>query len=186
LSCGRLYLPFASAVDFNNELTRIMKMPTSRLILPVAIALTACAANLTTTSRALADDSQENQALKEQMRQMMQRMDALQKQVEALTKQQPATPPVATMPTPPQQALPGPDVAVRAPEKKFEEKEPLLHQILSGFYGTLDVSFDDVTKGIRGITAYSYSYAGAGPGTGYVNNGPKGTQLRLHHGQHRR
>jgi predicted porin len=141
------------------------------------MALTACAANITMSGAAFADDSQENQALKEQMRQMMQRMDALQKQVEALTKQQSATPPVATMPTPPQQALPGPDVALRAPEKKSEEKEPLLHQILSGFYGTLDVSFDDVTKGIRGLTAYSYSYAGAGPGTGYVNNGPKGTQI---------
>ena len=49
------------------------------------IALAACAANIFVQGSALADDAQENKALKEQMRQMMQRMDALQKQVEALS-----------------------------------------------------------------------------------------------------
>ena len=64
-----------------------------RLARPVLIALTACAANFIVQGSALADDAQENKALKEQMRQMMQRMDALQKQVEALSRQQAATPP---------------------------------------------------------------------------------------------
>lgn len=141
-------------------------------------ALVACVTSLGVYGPAFADDAQENQALKEQMRQMMQRMDALQKQVDQLSKQPSATAPPAVVatPTPAQQAAQGPDVA-QLGQSPYSEKEPLLHKIISGFYGTLDVSFDDVTKGIRGLTAYSYSYAGAGPGTGYVNNGPKGTQI---------
>ncbi len=61
-----------------------------RLARPMLIALAACAANFFVQGSALADDAQENKALKEQMRQMMQRMDALQKQVEALQRQQAA------------------------------------------------------------------------------------------------
>ena len=154
-----------------------------RLARPMLIALTACAANIFVQGFALADDAQENKALKEQMKQMMQRMDALQKQVEALSRQQAATPPpavVAAPPpvTPPPAALPPPaQVTGPATVAKAEEKEPLFKKFLSGFYGTLDVSLDDTTKGIRGLTAYSYSYAGGAPGTGYVNNGPKGTQI---------
>jgi predicted porin len=129
------------------------------------IALAACAATFLAQGNALADDTQENQALKEQMRQMMQRMDALQKQVEALTKQQAAAPPVVTAPPPPPPAaVPAPVVA-----QKYEEKEPLLHKILSGFYGTLDVSFDDTTKGINGLVAYPYSLVNPNnPNSGYV------------------
>jgi predicted porin len=132
----------------------------------VLIALAACAANIFVQGSALADDAQENKVLKEQMRQMMQRMDALQKQVDALSKQQAATPPpaVVTVPKP----APPPAVAA-APAVKFEEKEPLLHKILSGFYGTLDVSFDDTTKGMNGFVAYPYSLVDpANPNSGYV------------------
>src|SRR5277367_1169243 len=151
-----------------------------RLARPMLIALAACAANFLVQGSALADDAQENKALKEQMRQMMQRMDALQKQVEALSRQQAATPPPAVVAAPPQVPAP-PQVAPQVPGPvlvaKAEEKEPLFKKFLSGFYGTLDVSLDDTSKGIRGLTAYSYSYAGGAPGTGFVNNGPKGTQI---------
>jgi predicted porin len=137
------------------------------------IALAACAANIFVQGSALADDAQENKALREQMRQMMQRMDALQKQVEALSKQQAATPPPAVVTVP--QPAPPPPVAA-APAVKFEEKEPLLHKILSGFYGTLDVSFDDTTKGMNGFVAYPYSLVDpANPNSGYVRGpNPKG------------
>jgi predicted porin len=135
------------------------------------IALAACAAILLLQGTALADDAQDNKALKEQMRQMMERMDALQKQVETLSKSQGAAPPPAVV------AVPAPQATVPVVATVVEEKEPLLHKLLAGFYGTLDVSLDDSTKGIRGLTAYSYSYAGGVPGTGYVNNGPKGTQI---------
>ena len=56
-----------------------------RLARPMLIALAACAANFFVQGSALADDAQENKALKEQMRQMMQRMDALQKQIDAMS-----------------------------------------------------------------------------------------------------
>src|ERR1700753_1150519 len=100
---------------------------------PMLIALAACAANFALHGSALADDAQENKALKEQMRQMMQRMDALQKQVEALNRAQAAPPPPAVVvaPPPPPVTVPAPVVAA-APAVKFEEKEPLLHKILSG------------------------------------------------------
>src|SRR5258708_14654836 len=139
-----------------------------RLARPMLIALAACAANFFVQGSALADDAQENKALKEQMRQMMQRMDALQKQVEALPGQQAATPPPAVVPAPPPVTVPPPVVAA-APAVKYEEKEPLLHKILSGFYGTLDVSFDDTTKGMNGFVAFPYALVdGTNPNSGYV------------------
>jgi predicted porin len=69
-------------------------------------------------------------------------------------------------------ATPAPQLAKEAPAR-----EPKFEQFLKGFYGTLDVSLDDTTKGINGLTAYSYSLVNPNnPASGYVNNGPKGTQ----------
>jgi predicted porin len=147
-----------------------------RLARPMLIALTACAATIFVQDTALADDAQENKALREQMKQMMQRMDALQKQVEALSRQQAAPPPpaVVTAPPPPPVTVPPPVVAA-APVVKYEEKEPLLHKILSGFYGTLDVSFDDTTKGMNGFVAYPYSLVDpTNPNSGFVRGPAKG------------
>ncbi|HEX3398146.1 MAG TPA: porin [Steroidobacteraceae bacterium] len=116
------------------------------------IALAACAANLFVQGNALADDAQENKALKEQMRQMMQRMDALQKQVEALSKQQAATPPPAVVTAPPQPVPQPPPVVA----KKEAPAEPLFDKFIKGFYGTLDASVDGSTKGMDGMVAYHY------------------------------
>jgi hypothetical protein len=154
-----------------------------RLARPMLIALAACAANIFVQGSALADDAQENKALKEQMRQMMQRMDALQKQVEALSRQQAATPPpavVAAPPPPPPPVYTPPPAQVAGPPvvAKAAEQEPLFKKFLSGFYGTLDVSLDDATKGISGPHRLLVLVCRRGtPGTGYVNNGPKGTQI---------
>jgi len=148
---------------------------------PVLVALAACAASFALHGVVFADDAADNKALKEQMRIMMQQMQELQKQVQQLQQQQQQQtqqaqqappPPVPPAPMQPAQGgVVGPQVAAAAPA------EPKFEKFLKGFYGTLDVSLDDATKGIRGLTAYSYSYAGAGPGSGYVNNGPKGTQI---------
>jgi predicted porin len=105
-------------------------------------------------------------ALKEQMRLMQQRLDEMQKQLETMSKRQ--APPEAA---PPQ----GPTVA----KEKPEVKEPLFEKFLSGFYGTLDVSLDDTTKGINGLTAYHYALIDpANPNSGYqldpTNTAPKG------------
>ena len=96
-----------------------------RLARPMLMALTACAANFLVQGSALADDAQENKALKEQMRQMMQRMDALQKQVDALSNK-PAPPPVVAAPPVAPPAAPaqvtGPTVAKQAPPEPAFEK----------------------------------------------------------------
>jgi hypothetical protein len=137
-------------------------MVKSRLAKPMLVALAACAASVAFNGVVFADDAQaQAQALKEQMRVMQQQMQEMQRQLEALSKQQAAAPPPAAAAT------------VPAP-KKEAPAEPLFEKFAKGFYGTLDVSFDDVTKGIRGLTAYAYPTSGAPP---YVATGPKGTQI---------
>jgi predicted porin len=98
---------------------------------------------------------------------MQQRLDEMQKQLETMSKR----------PTPPEGAAQqGPSVAKE--KEKPEDKEPLLTKIISGFYGTLDVSLDDTTKGINGMTAYHYALINpTNPAGGYqldpANTGPK-------------
>jgi predicted porin len=122
--------------------------------------------------RGHADEAADNAALKEQMRVLMQRIDDLTRQVDSLSKQQAqqaATPPAPTVA--PVVPPPAPMVAKEAPA------EPKFDKFIKGFYGTLDVSLDDTTKGINGMVANSYSLANpANPNGGFVNNGPKGTQ----------
>src|SRR5271170_1072584 len=167
-----------------------------KLAKPMLVALAACAASVAMNSVVFADDAQaQAQALKDQMRIMQQQMQDMQKKIDALSQQAAQQAQQAAQQTQQaqqaaqqaqqsaqqaqkaaQQAAPppsaqGPTVAKEAPA------EPKFEKFIKGFFGTLDVSLDDTTKGIRGLTAYSYSYAGAGPGTGYVNNGPKGTQI---------
>jgi predicted porin len=82
--------------------------------------------------------------------------------------QQPAGPAV-------QQGMPTP--TPKAVVAKEASHEPLFEKFLKGFYGTLDVSFDDTTKGINGLTAYGYSLADpTNPNSGYVQGPAKGTQ----------
>jgi predicted porin len=125
--------------------------------------------------RSFADEAADSAALKEQMRVLMQRIDELTRQVDSLSKQQAATqaaPAAAPAPMPmPGAPAAAPKVAKEAPP------EPKFDKFLKGFYGTLDVSFDDTTKGINGLTAYGYGLVDpTNPASGYVNNGPKGTQ----------
>jgi hypothetical protein len=141
-----------------------------KLAKPMLAALAACAASVAFNGAVFADDA-ETQALKDQMRIMQQQMLQLQQRIDALSRQQAAVPAPAPAVGPTVAADQGPAAPKEAPA------EPKFEKFMKGFFGTLDVSLDDATKGIRGLTAYSYSYAGAGPGTGYVNNGPKGTQI---------
>ncbi|HEY3658523.1 MAG TPA: hypothetical protein VGL34_26430 [Steroidobacteraceae bacterium] len=138
-----------------------------KLARPMLATLTACVASMALNNVVFADDAQDTQAMKEQMRIMRQQMDALQKQIDSMSAKQQAAPPPAAEPQ-------GPAVAKDKEKGKPEDKEPLLTKFLSGFFGTLDVSFDDVTKGMRGLTAYSYPNSGPAP---YVSTGPKGAQL---------
>src|SRR5216684_6895740 len=111
-----------------------------KLVKPMLVALAACAASVAFNGVVFADDAQ-TQALKDQMRIMQQQMQELQKQIEAVSKQQ-AAPPT------------GPSVA-KAP--KEAPAEPKFESFLKGFYGTLDVSIDDTTKGLSSLVAYPYA-----------------------------
>jgi predicted porin len=131
------------------------------------VALTACAGSAAFNGVVFADDAQDNRALKEQMRIMQQQMEELQRQVQALSKQQ-AQPP-AVVAAPPKPAETGP-----AAEKK-PPAEPLFEKFAKGFYGTLDVSIDDSTKGMNGFVAYPYSLVDpTNPNSGYVKGPAKG------------
>jgi predicted porin len=142
----------------------------------VAISVAAVLAGVGNPVRA---DEQTEKALKEQMRIMQERMEELSKEVKELRKQgtgaAAAAPPPAAKPAPSEaQGIPTP-----APKAVAKEapKEPLFEKFLKGFYGTLDVSFDDVTKGINGLTAYSYSLSDpANPFSTPIQGTPKGVQ----------
>ncbi len=143
-----------------------------KLAKPMLVALAACAASVAFNGIVFADDAQ-TQALKDQMRIMQQQMQDLQKQIDALSKQQ-AAPPAAAPPAPPAGA--GPSVPKAAKEAPAE---PKFESFLKGFYGTLDVSLDDTTKGINGLVAYHYALKDpANPNSGYQidpnNTAPKG------------
>jgi predicted porin len=133
---------------------------------PLLVALATCAATCFLGGNVYADDAQSAAALKEQLRIMQQRIEELSRQVDNLTKkaekQQQAA---AVAPAPAK-------VAKEAPPA-----EPKFEKFLKGFYGTLDVSFDDTTKGINGLTAYSYSLSDpTNPNSTPVQGAAKGTQ----------
>lgn len=130
----------------------------------VVVSIFAGALALATLSGPTRADEQSEKALKEQMRAMQQQMDVLRKQMDELRRQQPsgavAAAPPAAAPAPAPAVVQGmPTPTPKAAEVKGASKEPLFEKFLKGFYGTLDVSFDDVTKGINGLTAYNYSLA---------------------------
>jgi predicted porin len=122
--------------------------------------------------RSFADPAADAAALQEQIRIMKQRIDELNKQVDDLAKkqqQQAAAKPAATPAGPPEPKF---DAFMKDYKK---DSEPKLATFLKGFYGTLDVSFDDVSKGIAGMQAYGWSLVNpADPNSGYVQGGLKG------------
>jgi len=111
---------------------------------------------------ALADPAADAAALQEQMRQMQQRLDELTKQLQALQKQQ--------QQQAQQAAASGP--AAPAQAKAAAPAEPKFDKFIKGFYGTLDVSLDEATKGMDGMIAYHIENGGLGPGLDFTN--PKG------------
>ena len=131
--------------------------------------------------RSMASEESEK-ALKEQMRLMQQQMEELKQEVQALRQQQaaPGSNAPAQPPAPSVAAAPPAKEAMPAPTPKNAKetsREPLFEKFLKGFYGTTDVSFDDTTKGINGLTAYSYGLVDPNnPNSGYVRGDPKGTQ----------
>jgi len=168
--------------SFMKESTWYSKLSTStrsrRGSLPAALAATLIAA--AGFCQPVWADEQTEKALMEQMRLMQQRMDELSKEVQELRKQNAgAAAATAPAPNPPAPAVAQgtPIPTPKAVTAKEAPHEPLFEKFLKGFYGTLDVSFDDVTKGINGLTAYEYSLVDpTNPNSGYVQGPAKGTQ----------
>ena len=107
-----------------------------------------------------------NEALKQQIDSLKQQLEALQSQMQLVLKQQQAAPPA-----PPAQAAaaPSPAVATAAPEShEFLERAPgggvtfLTRGGELSIYGNLDLSIDDVSKGIGGMTADGAAPVGRG------------------------
>jgi predicted porin len=133
-------------------------------------ALSAFAAGCIFSGGVLADE--QTDALKEQLRIMKQQIEQLTKQVEDLSRRSEAAPPPPVV-----QAMPPPPPPPPAPVQALPPEEPRFERFLRDFYGTLDVSFDDTTKGINGLTAYSYSLVNPlNPNSGFVQGPAKGTQ----------
>ena len=125
----------------------------------IAIAMASMVTGVGYAGTASADD----QALAEQVKALMKKVEELSKQVDTLKGQKPATPmPVAA-------AVEGPKApaAVAMSEPKFD-------QFMKGFYGTLDVSFDDTTKGMNGMVAYHLLPDGSGIDLTNPKNGGAG------------
>jgi predicted porin len=125
-----------------------------------------------TPSRA-ADDP----ALKEQIRILKQRIDELNQQVDELARKQEQQAAAAAAAPAAKPAGPPPEPKFDAFMKEQKDKggEPKLAAFLKGFYGTLDVSFDDVTKGIAGLQAYHWSLSDpTNPNSAPVQGGLKG------------
>lgn len=146
-----------------------MKYKQKPLIVACGIAL----ASMYLPGAALADDSAEIKALKAQI-------DALRQKVDELAAKQAAA-------SSKQDELAHKQATVEVKQEKMEQAvatsqagaEPKFAAFLKGFYGTLDVSFDDTTKGINGMTAINYVNVGPGP-TGLIlapGTVPKGAYL---------
>ncbi len=123
-------------------------------------------------SPALGDSSDDQ--LKNQVKVLMQQVEELKKQVNEMKKgqAQPASPAATAQAAAPAQG-PAPPPALPS--------EPKFDKFMKGFYGTLDVSFDDTTKGLNGMVAYHIQNGGTGPGLDYTNpkNGGAGPVGRV-------
>jgi predicted porin len=112
--------------------------------------------------KSLAATGTEADALKEQVRAMSSRIEELSKQIDTLSKQQKTS---AAAPAVPAQGAP-------APMRKETSSEPQFDAFIKRFYGTLDVSFDDTSKGMQGLVAYPYALVDpANPNSGFVRAG---------------
>ena len=119
----------------------------------------------------------EDPALKEQIRILKQRIDELNKQVDELAKkeqQDAAAAAAAAKPAPAPAVGPPAEPKFEAFAKEYKDKgaEPKLAAFMKGFFGTLDVSIDETTKGMSDLIAYHFGSAPNG-GPPYPNNGPK-------------
>jgi predicted porin len=91
------------------------------------------------------------------MRQLQERIDALAKELKAMKEEQTKTAQTVT-----------------ATAKTVSTADKTLSNFMKGFFGTLDISIDDTTKGMNSLVAFPWNYATGAPGSPYViTGGPK-------------
>jgi predicted porin len=106
-------------------------------------------------------------SVQNQMRILQERIEAMSKELEAIQKEQAKEAAAAQKPAPAPsgKAAATPEVAA---ETKFDK-------FMKGFYGNLNVSLDETTKGIDQSSAFHWSYANPlAPSSGLVVGGNKG------------
>ena len=108
-------------------------------------------------------------SVQNQMRILQERIDALSKDLDNMQKEQAKAAAAAQKPA---AAPTDKAVAKEAPaDTKFDK-------FMKGFYGTLDVSLDDTTKGINQGSAFHWSYANPlNPSSALVQGGNKGVAV---------
>ena len=114
------------------------------LIASVAALVTICGYSAASLAQS-ADQSQEAK-----MHVLQERIDALSKELKAVQDEQSKT------------------------SKTVGTVDKAWNTFIKGFFGTMDVSIDESTKGMNGMVAYGWGTANPTGGPPYVNNGPKG------------
>jgi hypothetical protein len=115
--------------------------------------------------------SAQDQSMQDRMRIMQDRIDELARQLEQMKKEQQEQQAKAAA------AAPSAVATAKPGEKEGKEAstEPKFDKFMSGFFGTLDVSFDDATKGIDQLSAFHWNYNDPmNPASGLVRGGNKG------------
>jgi predicted porin len=106
-------------------------------------------------------------SVENRMRILQERIEAMSKELEAIQKEQAREAAAAQKPAPAPSVKAGATPEVAA-ETKFDK-------FMKGFYGNLNISLDDTTKGIDQLSAFHWSYANPlVPSSGLVAGGNKG------------
>ncbi|HXR20078.1 MAG TPA: porin [Steroidobacteraceae bacterium] len=141
------------------------------------VALLASGLMIYTYAGQSAAQSAQDQSMQDRMRILQQRIDDLAQQLDAMKKEQQAqAAKAAAAPAAPAAAPSGAGAEVaKAGGKKEAAPESKFDNFMKGFFGTLDVSFDDTTKGIDQGSAFHWNYADPlNPASGLVQGGNKG------------
>jgi predicted porin/outer membrane murein-binding lipoprotein Lpp len=105
---------------------------------------------------------QSNQSLQDRMGDLQKQIDQLNQQLKQMREEQAKT----------QQQASAAVQQTTATQKKVDSADKAWSTFIKGFFGTLDVSIDETTKGMSDMVAYHWGSAANG-GPPYVNNGAK-------------
>jgi predicted porin len=103
---------------------------------------------------AQAGSAQTDQSMQDRIRQMQQQIDELNRQLQQMKADQAKTQQQVQAT---QQQATQTAQQFTATQKKVDAADKSMQTFMKGFFGTLDVSIDDTTKGMNGFVAYPYT-----------------------------